>query len=63
MTAATETVSERVTVRIDPATFTRLRLAAEEDRRPVSALARLLLIDALADRDREQEESHGPVDD
>jgi hypothetical protein len=49
----TETASARVTIRVGPRTFARLRLAAEADRRPVSSLARLLLQDALADRDRD----------
>jgi hypothetical protein len=56
-TAGSETASARVTIRVGPRTFARLRRAAEADRRPVSALARLLLIDAL--RDREREGFHG----
>jgi hypothetical protein len=52
---ASERESGKITIRIDALTRARLRLAAEQDRRPVSSLARLLIQDALADRDREQE--------
>jgi hypothetical protein len=53
-----ETASARVTIRIDARTMARLAREAAADRRPVSALARLLLVDALADRDRNGESDH-----
>jgi hypothetical protein len=51
------TTSERcqVTIRIDPLTRARLVREAERDRRPVSSLARLLIVDALRDRERASE--------
>jgi len=49
--------SERsqVTIRIDPVTRARLEREAAADRRPVSSLARLLIVDALANRERRSE--------
>jgi hypothetical protein len=49
--------SERsqVTIRIDPLTRARLEKEAAADRRPVSSMARLLIADALASRDRQAE--------
>jgi hypothetical protein len=51
------TTSERnqVTIRIDPLTRARLEKEAAADRRPVSSLARLLIVDALRDRERASE--------
>jgi hypothetical protein len=51
------TTSERsqVTIRIDPLTRARLEREAKADRRPVSSLARLLIVDALRDRERQSE--------
>lgn len=47
MSVASEASSAKVTIRVDPATFARLRQAAEADRRPVSSLARIFVIDGL----------------
>ena len=49
--------SERsqVTVRLDGPTWARLEREALQDRRPVASLARLLIGDALADRERQVE--------
>ena len=44
-----------VTVRLDAVTRDKLEREALQDRRPVSSLARLLIVDALADRERSGE--------
>ena len=54
MTAASSERSQ-VTIRIDPLTRARLEREAAADRRPVSSLARLLIVDALQARERETE--------
>ena len=41
----------QVTVRLDGPTWARLEREALQDRRPVASLARLLIVDALADRE------------
>jgi hypothetical protein len=55
MATASVSASAKVTIRIDLLTRARLAAAAEADRRPVSSLARLLVEDALADRERQGE--------
>jgi hypothetical protein len=40
----------RLGIRVDPATRAQLAVAAQQDRRPVSNLVRLVLADWLADR-------------
>jgi hypothetical protein len=45
----------QVTIRIDPVTRARLEREAAADRQPVSSLARLLIVDALRDRERQTE--------
>jgi hypothetical protein len=52
-TPAVESERAKVTVRIDALTRRRLVAAAERDRRPISSLARLLIADALAERERD----------
>jgi hypothetical protein len=52
-TAASE--RSQVTVRLDGPTRARLEREAAQDRRPVSSMARLLIADALADRERHGE--------
>jgi hypothetical protein len=47
--------SEQLAVRIEPALRAAIEAAAEQDRRPVSSMARLLIADALADRERQGE--------
>jgi hypothetical protein len=47
--------TDQLSVRIDPGIRERLEAAAEQDRRPVSSLARLLIVDALAARERQPE--------
>jgi hypothetical protein len=47
--------SEQLAVRIDPALRAALEAAAASDRRPMSAMARLLIVDALKDRERQVE--------
>jgi hypothetical protein len=42
-----------ISVRLDARTIARLEREAEADRRPVSSLIRLLLDDALRDRERQ----------
>ena len=42
-----------VSVRLDEETMARLEREALQDRRPVASLARLLIVDALADRERQ----------
>jgi hypothetical protein len=49
-TAACE--RRQVTVRLDGPTRARLEREAELDRRPIASMARLLIADALADRER-----------
>ena len=44
-----------VTVRLDAVTRDKLEREAAQDRRPVSSLARLLIVDALRDRERQTE--------
>jgi hypothetical protein len=44
-----------VTVRLDAATRHKLEREAAQDRRPVASMARLLIADALADRERQGE--------
>jgi hypothetical protein len=48
--------SEQLSIRVDPAIRERLAREAAVDRRPLSAFARLLIVDAL--RNREQQ-NHG----
>ena len=45
--------SPSVSVRLDEATMDRLEREAREDRRPKASLARLILTDALRDRERQ----------
>jgi hypothetical protein len=52
MSTATSERSQ-VTIRLDAVTRAQLERDAAADRRPVSALARLILIDALRDRERQ----------
>ena len=54
MSTATSERSQ-VTIRLDATTRARLEREAAQDRRPVSSLARLLIVDALADRERQGE--------
>jgi hypothetical protein len=51
------TLNERgsVTIRLDVKTMGKLAREAAQDRRPVASLARLLIVDALADRERQGE--------
>ena len=49
----------QVTVRLDGPTWARLEREALQDRRPVASLARLLIVDALADRERQVERTIG----
>jgi hypothetical protein len=56
-TAASE--RSQVTIRIDPLTRARLEKEAAQDRRPVSSMARLLIADALASRERQAEPAAG----
>jgi predicted transcriptional regulator len=51
--------SEQLSIRVDPAIRSRLEAAAEQDRRPMSSMARLLIADALADREREHQTGGG----
>jgi hypothetical protein len=44
-----------VTVRLDAVTRDKLEREAAQDRSPVSSMARLLIADALADRERQVE--------
>jgi hypothetical protein len=44
-----------VTIRLDAATRHKLEREAATDRRPVSSLARLLIADALRDREKQSE--------
>ena len=53
--SVSESVSAKITIRVGPSTRARLAAVAEADRRPVSSLARLLIVDALADRERQVE--------
>jgi hypothetical protein len=53
--ATPASASEKVTVRLDGPTRARLEREAAQDRRPVSSMARLLIADALADRERQGE--------
>jgi CopG-like RHH_1 or ribbon-helix-helix domain, RHH_5 len=54
MSTATSERSQ-VTIRLDAVARARLEREAAQDRRPVSSLARLLIVDALADRERQGE--------
>ena len=45
--------SPSVSVRLDVETMDRLEREAREDRRPKASLARLILTDALRDRERQ----------
>jgi hypothetical protein len=47
-----DTLKDQLTIRLDPATRERLETAAEQDRRPVSNLARIVLIDWLEQSQR-----------
>jgi hypothetical protein len=48
-----EVFSEQLCIRVDPRTRARLEAEAERDRRPLSAMARVLIADGLADRERQ----------
>jgi hypothetical protein len=54
MSAPLSERNQQLCVRIDAVTRRRLVAEAERDRRPIASLARLLIEDALADRDRER---------
>jgi hypothetical protein len=45
--------TSKIALRVEPELRDRLEAAAELDRRPMSALARLLIVDVLADRERQ----------
>jgi len=50
------TAAASVTVRLDAVTRDKLEREAAADRRPVASLARLLIVDALRDRERQEGE-------
>ena len=50
-------VATKVTVRIGPDVRQRLVAEAAAERRPVASMARLLIADALADRDRDSDQA------
>jgi hypothetical protein len=52
----------QVTIRLDGPTRARLLREAAQDRRPVSSMARLLIADALADRERQVERGGNHAD-
>jgi hypothetical protein len=63
-TPASATENAKVTVRLDGPTRARLERDAAQNRRPVSSMARLLIADALADRERQGERgSSGRLED
>ena len=51
----TQQKTSKIALRVEPELRDRLEAAAELDRRPVSSMARLLIADALADRERQGE--------
>jgi hypothetical protein len=57
---STATSRSQVTIRLDPDLLARISAAAAEDRRPLSAYVRNLILDAVGgDRDREVEHAGG----